>query len=522
MLVVAVTTLAGLSLTYAVEPFEKFRPWIEGEEVPFAWWITGQRGPAAEDDDPGVSEELLAEALDGVEEEDEDDEELLAPPPEAPVVKPKPVAPKPVAPKVETPTPKMPTEAAPVEKPVVVVEKPEPPPRYTVDPKEYAGITREIEDSSGKALDHFYAALEKTADGAGTTRISHWGASVIGADGITSVVRRKLQKQFGSAGKGWVNLAPGWDWYRQKDVVFKSKGWHGKTVTRHKLKERRHGRSRYGYGGVGAIGGKNAKSSYRVYANRLELYYHAYPKGGDLEITVDGGTPIALSTLSENAHDAWKVVEAEGPGEHSFQVKVTGGRVHAYGVTLESDGPGVVYDCLGMIGTRASRILNYDPEHLNEQVAHRGADLQIIMFGGNELQDKGMGMKWYEDRYDTVIKALRAGAPDKSCLIMTPIDHGEKVRGRVRTVPMLKRMIPVQQRIAERNGCAFFNTWQAMGGEGSVGKWYRHRPRLAWGDYAHLTKAGDKVMGAIIYKALMKGFADYLLRDRSAVSPVNP
>jgi len=71
----------------------------------------------------------------------------------------------------------------------------------------------------------------------------------------------------------------------------------------------------------------------------------------------------------------------------------------------------------------------------------------------------------------------------------------------------------VQQRIAEQNGCAFFNTYEAMGGEGTMGRWYyKVKPRLAWGDFAHLTKAGDRVLGAMIYKALIKGFADFIAR----------
>jgi hypothetical protein len=50
-----------------------------------------------------------------------------------------------------------------------------------------------------------------------------------------------------------------------------------------------------------------------------------------------------------------------------------------------------------------------------------------------------------------------------------------------------------------------------MGGEGAIGRWYyRSKPRLAWGDFAHLTKAGDRVLGAMIYKALMKAFSDWL------------
>ena len=103
---------------------------------------------------------------------------------------------------------------------------------------------------------------------------------------------------------------------------------------------------REGYGG--------ARSTYRVYSDRLELYYLAFPRGGEVAISVDDAEPVLVSTMAETATDAWRVFEApERGGEHTFTVKATG-RVHLYGVTLERDGPGVVYDCVGMIGTRAS------------------------------------------------------------------------------------------------------------------------------------------------------------------------
>jgi len=168
-----------------------------------------------------------------------------------------------------------------------------------------------------------------------------------------------------------------------------------------------------------------------------------------------------------------------------------------------------------MIGTRASRILNYDEAHLKQTVAYRKPNLQIIMYGGNELADRRMNLRVYEKKYRNVIQRIRSGRPEGSCVIMTPVDHGERVRGRVKTVPLLKKVITIQQRIAKDFGCGFFNTWKAMGGEGAMGRWYRAKPRLAWGDYAHLTRDGDRVMGAMIYKAIMKGFSDWLAKKES-------
>ena len=71
-------------------------------------------------------------------------------------------------------------------------------------------------------------------------------------------------------------------------------------------------------------------------------------------------------------------------------------------------------------------------------------------------------------------------------------------------------MIPWQRRVAKQEGCAFFSIFDAMGGEGSMGRWYRAQPKLGWADLAHTTREGSRVLGSLFYKSLMKGFADYL------------
>ena len=68
----------------------------------------------------------------------------------------------------------------------------------------------------------------------------------------------------------------------------------------------------------------------------------------------------------------------------------------------------------------------------------------------------------------------------------------------------------VQERIAIEEGCAWYSVFDAMGGEGAMGRWFKASPRLGWGDFAHATPAGAKVLGTYFFKALMRGFAEHL------------
>jgi lysophospholipase L1-like esterase len=81
------------------------------------------------------------------------------------------------------------------------------------------------------------------------------------------------------------------------------------------------------------------------------------------------------------------------------------------------------------------------------------------------------------------------------------------------TVP---KIAEAQRRVAAKKGCAFFDAFSAMGGEGAMAEWLKARPRLATSDLRHATPAGYDLIGNLYYKALLKAFADYLTGRGSA------
>src|SRR5690606_24643346 len=58
-------------------------------------------------------------------------------------------------------------------------------------------------------LDYYYARLTMTElrVPGGVTRVGHWGDSALGNDGVTSAIRRRMQRRFGDAGHGFHVLA---------------------------------------------------------------------------------------------------------------------------------------------------------------------------------------------------------------------------------------------------------------------------------------------------------------------------
>jgi lysophospholipase L1-like esterase len=198
-------------------------------------------------------------------------------------------------------------------------------------------------------------------------------------------------------------------------------------------------------------------------------------------------------------------------GPHRLEVRYTGnGRVTLYGVVMEREGPGVVYDSLGMVGTRASRMLNFDQAHIREQLRTRGTNLLVLGFGGNDASDNTTEERYYE-QFKQVIAHMRGDRTDLGCLIFAPLDQAERdERGNIRTMPMVPRIVAAQRRAAFEMGCAFYDTWEAMGGSGAMQRWSRARPALAFTDYRHATPEGYRVIADLYYMALLAGFEEYL------------
>lgn len=372
----------------------------------------------------------------------------------------------------------------------------------------------EIEDPSGQALQHFFAALNKVEREGGQVRISHYGDSPITGDMITSTVRRKLQQRFGDAGHGFVLLAKPWGWYQHIGVTLEAHAWQSDPMFISK------GDHRFGFGGASFTSSAAGATASFSTANEgeithsvssFDIYYLAQPGGGEFDVEVDGTHHSRVNTASNEIRSAFdKVAVAEGP--HTLTIKTIGnGEVRAFGVVLESSKSGVVYDSLGVNGAFIGLLNNYlDEQHWQEQLQHRKPDLVILSYGANESEYENWPMEQYEKDTREVVRRIRAALPEASILFVGPMDRGKRgAGGEIITRPMIPKLIAYQRKLAVETGCAFFDTFTAMGGEGTAAKWYEARPRLMGGDFTHPTWPGSEIVGTYIHDALIKAYENH-------------
>ncbi|MGH9761885.1 MAG: GDSL-type esterase/lipase family protein, partial [Blastocatellia bacterium] len=141
----------------------------------------------------------------------------------------------------------------------------------------------------------------------------------------------------------------------------------------------------------------------------------------------------------------------------------------------------------------------------------RKPDLVILNYGTNESQFESLRMDQYEKDTNEAIRRIREAIPGVSIMLVGPMDRGMRGEGgEIITRPMIPKLIAYQRKIAAESGCAFFDTFTAMGGAGTVSSWYEARPRLMGGDLTHPTARGAQMVGDLIAGAVMRAYQAYI------------
>ncbi len=366
-------------------------------------------------------------------------------------------------------------------------------------------------DTKGQ-LQAFYAALhaaERKDEGA-VVRILHYGDSPTTADLITADVRALFHKEFGDAGHGFVLVAKPWAWYGHRGVTVKGSGWKIEPANTAELRD-----GQYGLGAVSFRGGPGASSKITMKDSghtKVEVAWLSQPEGGTFVVTADGQTVGTVDTAAPEVTPSFQTFTVPG-GFSEIGIGQVTGRVRVYGVRLLKDSPGVEYSSMGVNGAAITILArNVGEEHWGEQLRHVKPNLVVINYGTNESVYAKYVDTAFEHELVRAVKRVRKAVPEAAILIMSPMDRGERLpSGEIGTVAPMSRLVALEQRVASEYGCAFFNTFEAMGGPGTMGRWYLAEPRMVGADLIHPMPSGAKIVGNLLYKSLQDGYRKYKL-----------
>ena len=362
------------------------------------------------------------------------------------------------------------------------------------------------------AMDGFYRAVDQAKHGtlARPVRVSWYGDSVVATDAIPGRLRARLQGELGDGGPGFVYVVPPHRFNEHEAITRSQSGtWYTHAISTMQIPD-----GLYGPGGS-TTESSDGHSVIKLVAGKVdhaELYYLTQPKGGTATVTADGSDVLAVDTSGDTRAPGWAGAAIAG-GASKLEIATTG-RARLFGLDLEN-ARGAVVDNLGVVSVNVKSFANNDPDHWKAELAHRGADLVMIMIGANEAEWLGphdQDTKAYQAHYEQVLAIVRAARPDAACLVVSPTDQAEAKDGAYPSRPVMPVLVAAQAAAAKSQGCAFYSTYAWMGGKGSASKWFAK----GWvsSDFQHLSKKGADKLADAVFDALMAGYQGYAARTK--------
>lgn len=367
-------------------------------------------------------------------------------------------------------------------------------------------------DSTLRGMTPFYKALDRLSSDEAEdkmVRIAVFGDSFIEADIFTADLREMLQKRYGGCGVGFVTITSMTSGYRPT-VRHQFGGWSSHAVTDSVYFDRKkQGISGHYFiprsGAYVELRGQNKyaslldtcqqasiffynKDSVRLTAriNRGDSRNYSVPASGGLkEIRVDG----RIGSIR------WTVNRADS--------------TLFYGLAMDGK-QGIILDNFSLRGSSGLSLRGIPQQMLTQFNRQRPYDLIILEYGLNVATQRGRNYDNYQKGLLSAIEHLKNCFPQAGILLLSVGDRNYKnENGDLRTMPGVKNLIRYQQSIAAQSGIAFWNMFEAMGGEGSMAKLVHAKPSMANYDYTHINFRGGKHLAGLLYETMIYGKEQY-------------
>jgi len=348
----------------------------------------------------------------------------------------------------------------------------------------------------------------------GVTRIVHYGDSHIAADILTGALRHHFADDFGSAGPGFI--LPGVSGYSRLGVESGSTpGWHANGTGQIDPA----GDCRFGLAGL-ALSTNQAGQRLWVSADStsFDLYLLKQPGGGDIEVFLDATSQGIITLKSDQTSPYYFKVTSNTVARHTLEIRtMVAGAVRVFGIAVEGDGPGVVYDALGINGARAARPLSWDWGTLSSNLGRRHPDLIVLSYGTNEAGDQDLDFDSYRARYAEMIARFHAAVPQASILVIAPPDRARRTGEKWASISAMAGVVSAQRKAALSAGAAFCDLYDEMGGAGSIQEWATTAYGLAGTDRVHLTRSGYRLVADALYRGIEGAYLESVWRELGRV-----
>ena len=380
-------------------------------------------------------------------------------------------------------------------------------------------------------LGKFFAHLQAIATNGRALRILHFGDSQVEGDRITSYIRSRLQGSFGGKGVGLVSAVPPVSPPFGLSVKHSS-GWES-----YSMMPATHRKPELAYGPMGSL----CRFSQQVYESTDSAHYvgtidirRKLKSGNGMRFTqcrvlLRTHGADCLVQLVQRDSTVWNGTAPQSTIMQQVKVPLPDGLEH-FALRFEAKEPvdilgisyetpaGIQVDNLplrGSSGTDFTAINDTTFAAIRSLLAPR---LVILQFGVNMVPSRLNSYTFYRDMLKKQIRRLRALLPHCAFIIIGVSDMAEKEGETFRTYPNVQLVRNAQRSAALESGIAFWDCYEAMGGENAIVSWVNATPPMATSDYVHFTPRGARYVGELFYSALMEAYQAYTKRSQRATA----
>lgn len=374
-------------------------------------------------------------------------------------------------------------------------------------------------DASQRGMMPFYQALEELNYQQRLVRIAYYGDSFVEGDILTADLREMLQDKYGGCGVGYSpitsissgfrmttrQIAEGWTRHSIMDSVYFDRSLQ--DISNHYFKADAKASIRF-------------RGQKRNYAH-IDTFYHAsffFTPYDEATISATVNDKEVFSKIFRgNELQVAKVDEKMG--SVAFTVQEADSSALFYGVAMDGDS-GIALDNFSMRGASGLNVRSVPAKMMRRFYELRPYDLVILQYGLNVATKLGSNYDNYINGMKTTIEHIKEYFPGAGILIVSVADRDYKTpEGEVRTMPGIRNLVRYQQNLAAEQGVAFWNMFEAMGGNESMKTLVDAKPSMANYDYTHINVRGGKHLAGLLFEALVYGKEQYDRRRAYETSP---
>ena len=333
-------------------------------------------------------------------------------------------------------------------------------------------IIEDYADSTGmhREMDKFYNSLSNADSYQRPIRIAYYGDSFIEGDILTEDLRNMMQSKFGGKGVGFVDMKSLTSGFRQTVREY-SEGW---TVCSANDRGKQFEPSRQSISGRYCTVQTEAFAEFsgqkRKYGKQLDTCEVA-----TIYFTPSYGMNISATVNGKEQHQLYACIDSTS-ADHKLMYKTVNGNIGRIRWSVRD----------------------------NSSSTFLGASLE----SRNGIIVDNLSMRDYTKQFSNVIAKFKRAFPEASILVVSVGDRDAKNEyGELTTMEGVTNLVAYQRKMAADSKVAFWNLYQAMGGNGSMAR--MTEKKMANLDYTHINFSGGRHLAKLLFDALMNGKENY-------------